>query len=105
MTLIPWRFESTTPARASSRDIAKDYRERLALEEEERTFERQRNLAAQQADHNSPEVRIRFWEKVHGLTLPTSSVHPILEVVALHTRLELADVQAEQRARALRHLK
>jgi hypothetical protein len=31
-------------------------------------------------------VRIRAWEKVHGLRMPADSAHPILEVIAGDTR-------------------
>ena len=48
---------------------------------------------------NPPDVRIRTWEKVHGLRMPTDPMHPILDVIAVGTRLTLAQVQEEQRTR------
>jgi hypothetical protein len=54
----------------------------------------------QRSELNPPDVRIRAWEKLHGLRLPSDSAHPILDVIAVGTRLTLAEIQAEQRARA-----
>ena len=59
-------------------------------------------LAEQRSEVNPPEVRIRAWEKVHGLRLPADAAHPILDVIAVSTRLTLEQVQEEQRARAAR---
>jgi len=41
-----------------------------------------------------------MWEKVHQLRLPSNPTHPILDVIAVSTRLTLAEVREEQRARA-----
>lgn len=60
------------------------------------------DLAAQHSDRNPPDVRIRIWEKLHGLRLPSDSAHPILDVIAVGTRLTLAEVREEQRARRAR---
>ena len=81
-------------------DLSNDYRARRALEEEERAQRRRVDLEEQRSDLNPPKVRIRAWEKVHGLRLPTDSTHPILEVIAGDTRLTLAEVREEQQARA-----
>jgi hypothetical protein len=43
-----------------------------------------------------------MWEKVHELRLPSDPAHPILDVIAVSTRLTLAEVQEEQRMRAAR---
>jgi hypothetical protein len=51
---------------------------------------------------NPPDVRIRTWERVHQLRLPSDPEHPVLDVIAVSTRLTLADVQEEQRTRAAR---
>jgi hypothetical protein len=76
------------------------YRARAELEEEERALQKRSQLAVQRSELNPPDVRIRAWEDVHGLRLPADSEHPILDVIAVGTRLTLAQVQAEQRARA-----
>ena len=52
-----------------------------------------------------PNVRIRAWEKLHGLRLPASSTHRILDIIAVDTRLTLAEVQEEQQARAAEALR
>ena len=76
------------------------YRARSELEEEQRAQLRRSRLAVQRSELNPPNVRIRAWEDVHGLRLPADAEHPILDVIAVGTRLTLAEVQAEQRARA-----
>jgi hypothetical protein len=72
------------------------------LEEREKQDRRRLELAEQQSNLNSPEMRIRAWEKVHELRMPTDAAHPILDVIAVATRLTLEQVQEEQRARSAR---
>jgi len=87
-----------TPARTG--DLIKNPAERLAHEEFERAEKRRQELAEQRSDLNPPDVRIRAWEKIHQLRLPSDPAHPVLDVIAISTRLTLAEVQEEQRARA-----
>ena len=74
--------------------------ERSAHEEHLREERKRRELAEQRSDANAPDVRIRAWEKLHGLRLPSDPAHPVLDVIAVSTRLSLAQVQEEQCARA-----
>ncbi len=74
--------------------------ERLAHEQSERAEKRRQELAEQRSDLNPPDVRIRAWEKIHQLRLPSDPAHPILDVIAVSTRLTLEQVQEEQRTRA-----
>jgi hypothetical protein len=83
-------------------DLVKNPLERLAHEETERAERRRQELAEQRSDLNPPDVRIRAWEKIHQLHLPSDPAHPILDVIAVSTRLTLAEVQEEQRTRAAR---
>ena len=83
-------------------DLIKTAAERLAHEEFERAEKRRRDLAEQRSELNPPAVRIRTWERVHQLRLPADPTHPILDVIAVSTRLTLADVREEQRMRATR---
>jgi hypothetical protein len=76
--------------------------ERFETEKQERAERKRRELAEQRSDANPPDVRIRTWERLHGLRLPSDPAHPILDVVAVSTRLTLAQVQEEQSARAAR---
>jgi hypothetical protein len=79
-----------------------DPAERLAREENERSEKRRHDLAEQRSALNPPEVRIRTWERIHQLRMPTDPAHPILDVIAVSTRLTLEEVQEEQRTRAAR---
>jgi hypothetical protein len=76
--------------------------ERLAAEEYERSEKRRQELAEQRSDLNSPETRIRTWERIHQLRMPSDPAHPILDVIAVSTRLTLEEVRQEQRTRAAR---
>lgn len=71
------------------------------LAEDDRAKKRRLELAEQRSDLNPPEVRIRLWEKVHELRLPSDPMHPILDVIAVSTRLRLVEVQEVQRMRAV----
>jgi hypothetical protein len=91
-----WVFASDTDRHRAAGELMKDHRARLALEEAERAERRRRELEEQRSDSNSANVRIRAWEKVHGLRLPSDPEHPILDVIASDTRLTLAEVQGVQ---------
>ena len=90
MTLPPAHHVVQTPA------------ERVAQEEYERAEKKRRELAEQRSEANPPDARIRSWERLHGLRLPSDPTHPILDVIAVGTRLTLAQVRDEQCARAAR---
>ena len=83
-------------------DLVRTAAERLAHEASERAEKRRQELAEQRSDLNPPDVRIRTWEKIHQLRLPSDPAHPILDVIAVSTRLTLAEVREEQRMRAAR---
>jgi hypothetical protein len=89
----------TLPA---SHQLVQTPAERFAHEEHQREERKRRELAEQRSDANTPDVRIRAWEKLHGLRLPSDPEHPILDVIAVSTRLTLAQVREEQLARAAR---
>jgi hypothetical protein len=76
--------------------------ETLAADAEARAAKRREDLAELRSDLNTPEQRIRAWERVHGLTLPLNPNHPILDVIAVKTRLTMEQVQDVQRAEAAR---
>ena len=76
--------------------------ERLAREEYERSEKRRQELAEQGSELNPPEVRIRTRERIHQLRMPSDPAHPILDVIAISTRLTLEEVREEQRMRAAR---
>src|SRR5262249_53075432 len=95
-----WLMENRNAARRSVGETMQEHRDRIALEERERAQRREEQLADQRSDINSPEMRIRAWEKMHALRLPTTADHPVLDVIARATRLTLEQLREEQRARA-----
>jgi hypothetical protein len=100
MNAMSWPFKNATEPRPAPGEPLKDYRTRLAIEERERAERRRIELAEQSSNLNPPDVRIRTWEKLHGLRMPTDAMHPILDIIAIGTRLTLEDVLEEQRARS-----
>jgi hypothetical protein len=85
----------------NSFDPVLDYRarlERMRLEAEEW---RRQAMVEQRSPDNSHEARVRAWERLHQVRLPKGSGHAVLAVVANQTGLELAEVHAVQRQRAL----
>jgi hypothetical protein len=90
--------------RFTSRDteILADYRQRRALEELERAELKRADFAEQQSTVNSVDVRIRAWEKVHGLRMPSDPKHRALHAIAAATQLALSDVLNEQGLRSAR---
>lgn len=88
-----------TAARAISEPLT-DFRTRFALERARAAEQREIGIAEQRSQMSSPEVRIRAWEKVHGVRLPADPAHPVLSAVALATALSMQDVHDEQLKRA-----
>jgi hypothetical protein len=100
MNSMSWLLANdNSSSRPAATELIQTHRARLALEEDERAQQRRVELAEQRSDRNPPDVRIRIWEKLHGLRLPKDAAHPILDVIAISTRLTLAEVREEQRAR------
>lgn len=77
-----------------------DYRARIARRQAEAAETRQRELIEQTSTVNSPEIRIRIWEKLHEIAMPRDASHRLLRVIAAQTGLTMAEVQAEQQHRA-----
>ena len=83
-------------------EVLMDYRERRALEVLERAAVKRQDHAEQCSTENSADVRIRAWEKLHQLQMPSMPLHPVLQVIAVATQLSLAEVQDEQQRRTAR---
>lgn len=80
-------------------ELASDYRIRLAEERAEADERRRIELLDLSSTANSPDARIRAWERTHRLTLPRDASHPVLTSVAAATHLTLEQVREEQRRR------
>jgi hypothetical protein len=78
-----------------------DYRARLERERLDAIERREQALQDQRSLDNTPEVRVRVWEKLHQVRLPRDPAHAILAVVARQTALPLAEVLEVQRQRSL----
>jgi hypothetical protein len=76
-----------------------EQRARIAHEQAEKAEHRQAELAELSSSRNAPGERIRLWEKMHGLPLPRSPNHNLLDVIAAATALDISQVQEEQRLR------
>ena len=102
MNSMSWTFATRADGSRTKQEILTDYRTRLAVEAEARAQKRRLDLAEQCSDANGPEARIRTWEKLHGLRMPSDPEHPILDIIAINTRLRSSDVHAVQAARVAR---
>jgi hypothetical protein len=83
-------------------DVLLDYRERRAIEALEREAAKRQDHAEQCLAENSAGMRIRAWEKLHQLRMPSTPSHPVLQIIAAATQLSLAEVQDEQQLRIAR---
>jgi hypothetical protein len=97
-----WSFDNGGSRPRSESEITRDYRAQAVRAEEEKAEQRRLRSAELHSDMNTPEMRIRSWEKLYGLRLPVDANHPVLDVIAVSTHLTLDQVRDEQRARAAR---
>ncbi len=80
-------------------EIILDHRARLEQLQQEAAQRRQRALVDQRSPDNSPDTRVRIWERLHQVRLPRDPVHPILRQVAEQTALTLDQVRQVQLSR------
>jgi len=80
-------------------DVILDRSARLAFEEQERERVRMQRYEELRSESNSTAVRVRAWEKLHGLRLPTSPTHGILRVISVATGIPVVALREEQQAR------
>jgi hypothetical protein len=85
---------------ASSSQKVATFSDHLRLEHDARELRRVHHRAEQRDVSTSPSLRISAWERLHGLQLPTEPDHPILLTIANVTKLTMAQIRAEQTARA-----
>src|ERR1700733_10678144 len=100
MIAIPRRPDGHSSYLRVGDELLIDFRRRLELDEEARVERRRLDVAEQTLEPNLPGVRIRAWEKVHALRMPSSPEHPVLNLIAVATQLSLAEVHQEQRVRS-----
>lgn len=87
-------------ARKPASELAEERREQIAQERAALQADKERKYAQQRAMDSPPERRIALWEARHGLALPRSADHPLMQFIADSTDLAVEQVQAEQRRRA-----
>jgi hypothetical protein len=100
MSSNPRSLSPHPSAAADHADPPTDYSARIMREQIEEAERAQRERIEQSSELNTPEMRIRAWERLHRLTLPRGSAHAVLEVIAKATRLTLEQVREEQRRRS-----
>jgi hypothetical protein len=79
---------------------AGEYRRKVQQQDRDRAALRASELATQMSPVRTAEERICIWERLHGLRLPSTSAHALVQVVATQTRLTIGQVHAEQRRRS-----
>lgn len=80
-------------------ELTTDYRARIAIMQQDAAERRQRELAEQISELKTPAERIRIWEELHMLRLPSEPSHPLLNVIARNTALTMGQLHDEQKAR------
>ncbi len=99
MALHKWDQHAVATTVYSEHDRVADRRLEIAAREAAEDERKREELFQQSAATNSAEMRIRIWERRHGLALPRDPDHPLLQRVARATGLSVADIQEEQRQR------
>jgi len=92
---------ASDPQPRPASELAAERRAQIALEQAAQQADKDRNLARQRSMDTTPEVRIALWESRHGLPLPRDPRHPLMQVIADGTELDITQVQDEHRRRAL----
>lgn len=95
----PWEPLQDANRLPRSSEFVSTYADRMAQQARERQERHRLEIAEQSALDSSPGMRIRAWERVHDLRLPSDPQHPIIEVIAQKTGLTRAQVCEEQRVR------
>ena len=96
-----YQIYASDPQPRPAADLAAERKAQIALEQAARQADKDRNLARQRSIDTTPEVRIALWEARHGLALPRDPKHPLMQVIADGTELDVAQVEDELRRRAL----
>ncbi len=78
---------------------AVERRAAVRLANERKASERRSELDSLTAPTLSPHERIIAWERIHALTLPRSTDHPLARIIASRTGLTVEDITAEQSRR------
>jgi hypothetical protein len=81
-------------------DAMVDYRERMERQRLEAEQRREMDRVEQRATHNTPDARVRIWERLHQLKLPQDAAHPILSIIAQQTALSMDELLEVQRQRS-----
>jgi hypothetical protein len=93
-------YTSGLQTRPSS-ELAAERREQIALEQADLQATKDRNLTRQRSMDTPPATRIAYWEARHGLGLPRDPKHPLMQIIAQGTDLDVEQVLAEHQRRAL----
>jgi hypothetical protein len=96
MAIVPLTRQSIVYAGPAA---VAEHRLKVQQQDRERAALRASELAAQMSPVRAAAERIRIWERLHALRLPSTSAHALIAVVAKQTHLTVCEVQAEQRRR------
>jgi hypothetical protein len=100
MTSMMFAYAKTDEQLGSAaQDALSDYRGRRAMEDYERAERKRLELAEQHSTLNDADARIRAWEKVHHLRMPSDPSHTVLYSIAAATQLTIAQVRQQQQLR------
>lgn len=78
-----------------------DQRSRIERAQQEAAERRSQALIDLRSPGNSAAMRVRAWERLYQVRLPSDPAHAVLAIVARQTELALADVLEVQRQREI----
>ena len=96
-----YRLFSNDPQPRPAAELAAERREQIEFERAARQADKDRNLVRQRSMETPPATRIALWESRHGLAMPRDPKHPLMQIIAENTDLDVAQVLAEHQRRAL----
>jgi len=96
-----YRVYASDPQPRPAAELAAERREQFTLQQAALQADKDRNLARQRSIETPPATRIALWESRHGLALPRDPKHPLMQIIAENTDLDVTQVLAEHQRRAM----
>ena len=96
-----YRVYGNDPQPRPAAELAAERREQYTLQQAALQADKDRNLSRQRAIDTPPATRIALWESRHGLAMPRDPKHPLMQIIAENTDLDVTQVLAEHQRRAL----
>ena len=97
----PWPGRAQHPFVSVPGETVAEHRTRLGLQQSDRIERRERECLEQRSPDLTPVQRLRLWERLHQLRIPSRLRGTLATVIAGDTGLSIEQVHEAQLARAL----